>query len=207
MKRELVFSTVIHIVLLATLGIVSAINAARSRQQPQLYQVTIVSGGTPEPVKSQPRPEQAEVVEPKPEPKPEPRPEPRAEPRPEQRPRTEQPRQQPREETVRRQGLGARIEGADALGYNYYLNQILSRISENWLNPYAGQNRTLLARVFFIIERDGTITDVKLEESSGDRAYDASCTRALQVIDKLPPLPPEFAGPRLRLHLEFEYKP
>jgi TonB family protein len=110
---------------------------------------------------------------------------------------------------VRRKGLGlgARIEGAEALGYSYYLNVILTRISDNWINPYAGSAKRLNATVVFDIERDGTIRDVKIEKKSGDAAYDASCERSLLVTDKLPPLPPEFTGPRLKLHLEFEQKP
>ncbi|HDQ99061.1 MAG TPA: TonB family protein [candidate division WOR-3 bacterium] len=203
MKRELVFSTVIHVVLLAALGIISAIGA-RPRTRPQVYQVTLVSGGTPE-SRTETRPEQTRVVEP--EPKPEAKPEPRTETKPEAKPKPEPSKPRPSRETVRRQGLGARIEGAQALGYSYYLNVILARISENWLNPYAGQNRAILATVFFVVERDGTIGEVKLEKSSGDAAYDASCTRALLVTGKLPPLPSEFTGERLRLHLEFEYKP
>ena len=104
-------------------------------------------------------------------------------------------------------GLGGRIEGAEALGYSYYLNAMLTRISDNWMNPYAGGPKVLTATVVFDIERDGTIKDVKIEKKSGDAAYDASCERALLVTDKLPPLPPEFTGPRLKLHLEFEQKP
>jgi TonB family protein len=108
---------------------------------------------------------------------------------------------------VKRQGLGARIEGAEALGYSYYLNVILTRISDNWLNPYAGDAKVLTATVMFVIERDGMVKEVKIEKKSGDAAYDASCERALLVLDRLPPLPPEFTGPRLKLHLEFEQKP
>jgi TonB family protein len=107
----------------------------------------------------------------------------------------------------RRNGLGANIEGAEALGYSYYLNSMLTRISDNWLNPYAGGPRVLTATVVFTIERDGTIKDVKIEKKSGDATYDASCERSLLVTDKLPPLPPEFPGPQLKLHLEFEQKP
>ena len=108
---------------------------------------------------------------------------------------------------VKRQGLGARIEGAEALGYSYYLNVLLTRISDNWLNPYAGESKVLTATVAFVIEKDGTIREVKVEKKSGDAGYDASCERALLVIDRFPPLPPEFTGQRLRLHLEFEQKP
>ena len=107
----------------------------------------------------------------------------------------------------RRNGLGANIEGAEALGYSYYLNSMLTRISDNWLNPYAGGPQVLTATVVFTIERNGTIKDVKLEKKSGDATYDASCERSLLVTDKLPPLPPEFPGPQLKLHLEFEQKP
>jgi len=84
---------------------------------------------------------------------------------------------------------------------------VLTRISDNWLNPYAGEANVLTATVVFVIERDGTVTGVQVEKKSGDAAYDASCERALLVLDKLPPLPPEFTGPRLKLHLEFEQKP
>ena len=107
----------------------------------------------------------------------------------------------------RHNGLGANIEGAEALGYSYYLNSMLTRISDNWLNPYAGGPQVLTATVVFTIERDGTIRDVKIEKKSGDATYDASCERSLLVTDKLPPLPPEFPGPQLKLHLEFEQKP
>jgi TonB family protein len=93
------------------------------------------------------------------------------------------------------------------LGYSYYLNVILTRISDNWLNPYAGDAKVLTATVVFTIERDGMVKEVKIEKKSGDAAYDASCERALLVLDRLPPLPPEFTGPRLKLHLEFEQKP
>jgi TonB family protein len=109
--------------------------------------------------------------------------------------------------TLKRQGLGVGVEGAEALGYSYYLNAMLTRVSDNWLNPYAGQAKVLTATVVFVIERDGTVKEVKVEKKSGDAAYDESCERALLVTDKLPPLPPEFAGPRLKLHLEFEQKP
>jgi TonB family protein len=108
---------------------------------------------------------------------------------------------------IRRQGLGAKVEGAEALGYSYYINVILTRISENWLDPYLGQGGSLTATVMFVIEKDGSVREVRLEKTSGDRGYDDSCVRALLVTDRLPPLPPEFTGQRLKLHLEFEHTP
>jgi TonB family protein len=106
---------------------------------------------------------------------------------------------------VRRQGLGARVDGASALGYNYYLSQMLDRIGANWSDPYTGRNRTLRATVAFVIERDGTLTEAAVEAGSGDQSFDAACLRAVQVTDRLPPLPSEFTAPRLKIHLEFEF--
>jgi TonB family protein len=192
MKRELLYSFVGHLVLFAVVGAVTMTTMKRDRRRPQVFTVRLVNPGEPMPVTPTDR---AQVVTPKPKTqvKPEPKP--------------EQPKPKPPEQVVRRQGLGARIEGAQALGYSYYLNIILSKIAENWYNPYAGQSREFHATVYFVIERDGTVKDVKLEEGSGDAAYDQSCTRAMLVTTSLPPLPPEFKGDELKLHLEFEYKP
>lgn len=192
MRKELLYSFVGHLVLVAVLGLVTATSLKRERKRPQVFTVRLVNPGEPTPVT---QPDKAQLVTPKP----------RTRVTPEKKPETPQPK--PPEQVVRRQGLGARIEGAEALGYSYYLNIILSKIAENWYNPYAGQSREFHAMVYFVIEQDGTVSDVKLEEGSGDAAYDQSCTRALLVTTKLPPLPPEFKGDRLKLHLEFEYKP
>ena len=193
MKKEVLLSFVGHAVLLATLGIITGLGIRRDTRRPEVFTIQIIDPGTPAPVTETPK---THLVEPKPKPQA----------TPETKPKPEPKKEEPK--TVRtKQGLGARIEGADALGYSYYLNIILNKIAENWLNPYAGQARPHTATVYFIIEKDGTITGVKLEKGSGDAAYDASCNRALLATEKLPPLPPEFTGTRLKLHLEFEHKP
>jgi len=188
---ELFLSFAGHVLVVGIAAFVTMGHVARDTRKPIVFNVAVVSPGTPLPatetkgtrfVESKPKSQAKAKVQPKAEPK-------------------------TGSNVVKRQGLGARIEGAEALGYSYYLNVILTRISDNWLNPYAGEAKVLTATVVFVIERDGTVHDVKLEKKSGDAAYDASCERALLVLDRLPPLPPEFTGPRLRLHLEFEQKP
>ncbi len=187
MKREILFSLAGHFVLVGVLAVVTGMRLTKQQPRPEVFAVRLVNPGTPTPVTT---PKKASVVEPKP--------------KTQSKPKTE-PKKKP--SMVRKHGLGARIDGAEALGYSYYLNIILSKIAENWYNPYAGQSRTFLATVFFTIEKDGTVREVKLEKGSGDASYDASCERAVLVTDKLPQLPPEFKGEQLRLHLEFEYKP
>ncbi len=186
---ELLLSFAGHALIVGIVALLSVNRAVRDTRKPIVFNVAVVSPGTPLP---QTESKGTTLVESKPK---------------------SQAKAQAKTEpekgsnVVKRQGLGARIEGAEALGYSYYLNVILTRISDNWLNPYAGEAKVLTATVVFIIERDGIVREVKLEKPSGDPSYDASCERALLVLDRLPPLPPEFTGPRLKLHLEFEQKP
>jgi len=188
---ELLLSFAGHVAIIGLAALLSLSRAVKDTRRPIVFNVAVVSPGTPFPATES---KGTTLVESKPQSQ--------------ARAKTDA-KAQPKkgDNTVKRQGLGARIEGAEALGYSYYLNVVLSRISDNWLNPYAGEAKVLTATVVFVIERDGTVKDVKLEKKSGDGSYDASCERALLVLDRLPPLPPEFTGQRLKLHLEFEQKP
>lgn len=190
MKREVLLSCAGHLVLLALVGLVGGLRARKQQPRPLVYTVRLELPTGPE---SSAKSEGTALVQSKP--KAELKPEPKLQPGPKSGPGT-----------VRKHGIGARIEGADALGYAYYLNIILARIADNWVNPCAGQPTPYNATVFFVVERDGTLRGVKLEKGSGNQGYDGSCERALLVTEKLPPLPPEFTGRELRLHLEFEYK-
>ncbi|MFO7651425.1 MAG: TonB family protein [bacterium] len=195
MNRELLFSFAGHalLILVATLA---GTRVVRDTRRPAVIAVQLPAGGTPQP-QPQPKVEKAEVVESKPKSQLNPKPAPA------------KPKEPPKEDAgqVKRFGLGVNVEGAQALGYSYYLTRMLEAINSNWLNPYAGQAINRTATVMFTIARDGTIRDVAVEKPSGDRAYDLACERAVKVTEKLPPLPSEFTGQQLKLHLEFEQKP
>jgi len=194
MRRELLVSFAGHALLLGLVGVLTANRVIKDQRRPITLSIQVVNPGTPLPKTETEGPK---LVETKPKPEPAPKPEPKPEPKPKPAGSSQ----------VKRMGLGARIEGADALGYSYYLNAILARIAENWFDPYLGEPRRISTTMVFIIERDGTLRDIEVEKSSGDKVYDNAAERALKVLDRLPPLPPEFKGPRLKLHLEFEHTP
>jgi TonB family protein len=199
---DLLLSFVLHAVIISAAAALSVGHVVKDTRRPIVFNVSVVSAGTPLPEAAEAKGTTLVEAKPKSQAKPKAKVEAKA--------KTEgKAASKKGDGMVRRKGLGlgARIEGAEALGYSYYLNVILTRISDNWINPYVGSGRTLNATVMFVIERDGTVKEVKLEKKSGDAAYDASCERALLVLDRLPQLPPEFTGPRLKLHLEFEQKP
>jgi len=199
---ELLLSLAGHALIIGIAMVLSVSRVVKDTRRPIVFNVSVVSAGTPLPEATEAKGTTLVEAKPKSQAKPKAKVEAKA--------KTEgKAASKKGDGMVRRQGLGlgARIEGAEALGYSYYLNVILTRISDNWINPYVGSARTLNATVIFVIERDGTVRDVRIEKKSGDATYDASCERALLVLDRLPPLPPEFTGPRLKLHLEFEQKP
>jgi TonB family protein len=61
------------------------------------------------------------------------------------------------------------------------------------------------AVVKFTIQRDGTLTAVKLEKSSGFSALDINAQRAVMGTRQLPPLPAPFSNPTLTVDLTFQY--
>ena len=58
----------------------------------------------------------------------------------------------------------------------------------------------------FTIQRDGRLTNVELERSSGYFALDQTAQRSLLVTRQLPPLPGAFPEPTLTVHLTFQYE-
>lgn len=82
-----------------------------------------------------------------------------------------------------------------------YLATMKDQITLNWSSK---QGTVAETKMRFVIQRDGRIVDVSVEQSSGRADLDYLASRALQLA-KLPPLPAEFNGPALPVHLWFEY--
>ena len=82
-----------------------------------------------------------------------------------------------------------------------YLATVVSTIKRNWkpTKGVTGQNT-----VKFVVNRDGTISAVEVEQSGG-ALLDIASQRALVVTQRVQPLPAEFTGNTLTVHLIFEY--
>jgi outer membrane biosynthesis protein TonB len=87
--------------------------------------------------------------------------------------------------------------------YSYYLNILLSKVRENWQNPFKGQDVVLKSIVYFEIDKRGTIYNIRLEDDSGNELYNETTIRAVALTKRLPPLPQEFSDDYLKVHLEF----
>lgn len=181
----------------------------------------------PEPKKIAPALETPEVADPlrKPEKKPEPKPpEKRTEkppvekPKPRPEPREEQklgpvdqevvPKKAPERPTVGEDLMQIEVEG-EPFEFAYYLKQVRRKLASKWAPP-AGNGLPedeMKARVYFRVERGGRIVDARLENESGIFLFDQSVLRALEKATPLPPLPAEYTGQWLGLHVWFVEEP
>ena len=105
-------------------------------------------------------------------------------------------------------GLGNGISAAtvDGMGFgsSYYLSLVFGRIRDLWDNPVQA-SAVLRVTLYFKILKDGRILDAQVEKSSGIDLFDQSAMRAILSSVPFPPLPTEYRGEYLGIHLEFEY--
>ena len=95
---------------------------------------------------------------------------------------------------------GARVDVANFCCPSY-LASVVSQVKRNWSDrqSVSGQNT-----IKFVIQRDGTITDVAVDQSGG-QLLDIASMRALAVTKQVAELPREFTNPTLTVYLIFEY--
>ena len=84
-----------------------------------------------------------------------------------------------------------------------YLNMLTDRIRSNWDR---NQGAAGTVRMKFVVQRDGRLTGITVERSSGQALLDQASQRALLTTKQLAALPREFTEPTLTVYLEFEYK-
>jgi len=99
-------------------------------------------------------------------------------------------------------GIGGATFDQPDFNYSYYIERMLVTIGTNWFKPALTVPTSPIIR--FRILRDGTLTEVDVERASGLPFVDRAALRAVLASSPLPPLPSEFAGDHLGVHLIFE---
>jgi TonB family protein len=99
--------------------------------------------------------------------------------------------------------------GDAAFGDRYatYVNAITRAISNNWLKSMVDTRVQRAPRVYltFVIGRDGTVSSVEVQQSSGIPSLDRSAQRAVLASNPLPPLPADYRGGNVNVTFYFEY--
>jgi TonB family protein len=103
-------------------------------------------------------------------------------------------------------GIGLSIgSGSGGFGDNWYARVVESRISKEWNRPVAGTRVEIVYS--FNILANGSITDIKLEKSSGNPELDRQAELAIRYSNPLSAPPLEFRGRPLKFVAQFIYPP
>jgi protein TonB len=107
-------------------------------------------------------------------------------------------------------GVAVQGEGGGdfATRYGWYVESVKRAISQNWIqtsiDPSIRAARRAHSVVTFRINRNGSVTNIRLDNSSGNRSMDDSATRALLSIDKFPTLPSDYSGSYVDVTFDFD---
>ena len=221
-------SLLVHVLVIAACAVAPLLAAQGVDEVPEFVPVYVVPAQalgvrepTPAPSRPRPTPPEPETetpapVAPEPEEKPKPAPEPvlpspdaRRPKKPAEPPATSRPT---RGDLGRRQGsptgssTGTSPFGAGSVSfadqnftYGYYIDQMLAMIHSQWDRPALGAN--VEAAVFFRIRRDGSVTDLRIVESSGFNVFDLAGLRAVRQASPLPRLPVSYPQSSLAVKL------
>jgi periplasmic protein TonB len=103
------------------------------------------------------------------------------------------------------QGQGG---GDFSLRYAWYVEAVKRAISQNWMqntiDPAVRAARKAKTTVTFTINRDGTVKNIRISESSGNRSLDDSAQRALLSIDHFPNLPSDYSHNSVDVIFDFD---
>lgn len=75
--------------------------------------------------------------------------------------------------------------------YGYYLDRVVSVISQKWSRPL-GDPEVIQATFYFRIGQDGSLSDLRLVTSSGSQTFDQKAEKAVQAASPFPPLPKQY---------------
>ena len=103
-------------------------------------------------------------------------------------------------------GFGA--GGGGFFPYAYYVETLRNKISAAWYNSLVspGLRGKFLTGVYFAIQRNGSVSGLRLERESGISALDLSALRAVENAAPFAPLPGDFPSQYLVVHFEFEWE-
>ena len=207
----IVFSVAIHAAALVAV-LASGLVARPAPVEFRVYEVDMVAGEAleppavqqvaqtveepePEPEEPEPEPEEPEQTVPSPTPQ-------REAPRPQTRPDPQAEREETTRPAVGSGDLTMQIEGLQTRYSEYYANVIRTLYRFFRWNEASRPN----AEYFFYINRDGSVSDIRLVSTSGNIAFNLEAMGAIEAAGErkaFGPLPADYEGDRLPVLFSF----
>jgi len=92
--------------------------------------------------------------------------------------------------------------------FSWYAKALQERINSNWrqstIDPSLSSAPRVIAR--FDILRNGTITNLRITQSSNNYSVDESALKAVEESNPVMPLPPGYSGSRVGVEFYLDYK-
>lgn len=88
-----------------------------------------------------------------------------------------------------------------------YISRMRQKIATTWEVPPGTEGLERSAVVYFRVHRNGSVSDVNVEKSSGLQMFDRSCQRGVIEAAPMPPLPREYDEEFVAVHFTFVYQP
>ncbi len=99
------------------------------------------------------------------------------------------------------------VKGIDVdteFNYPEYLTLLRDKIEKNWRPPTI--RTSLKTRVYFKLARDGKILRTYVEIRTGNIAFDMASMNAVTKSAPFPPLPDDFPGKEIGIHMDFIFE-
>jgi protein TonB len=97
--------------------------------------------------------------------------------------------------------------GSRGFNFPWYIENIQRKMHQNLYRGEVDPRTPVGSRAYivFVIRRDGSGSDLKLDRSSGSPTLDKACMRAQQRVDNFGPLPspPSDAPPNVSYYCEY----
>jgi colicin import membrane protein len=100
---------------------------------------------------------------------------------------------------------GATVDNA-AFEYPYWFTQAFYKIRTNWQNPVDADGQ-IICVVYFQVLASGRVIETKVDKSSGIPAFDDACVLAIERSSPFPPFPRDFTDEILGITIPFKYQP
>jgi protein TonB len=98
--------------------------------------------------------------------------------------------------------------GDFATRYGWYVEAVRRKIGTNWnlfeIDPGVRSARRAKSVMTFTIYRDGSVKNIRMEQSSGNSSMDTSAQRALANAVPMPALPGDYSGSYVNVSFDFD---
>lgn len=98
--------------------------------------------------------------------------------------------------------------GSQGFDYPYYVSIIQRKVSQNWYTQEVDPRTPTgsQVKITFVIARDGSASQFRIEQGSGFPTLDSSAIRAVQRVENFSPLPSGYSKSSLYVEYTFTYR-